>query len=90
MAPRSRSAAGIGEDDVGDRLAVERAVGCDDAGAEAIDHRDEDVGSRLLELPGDGVGVDDHRTSLGEERGHGGLPGADPAGETDEDHAGGR
>ena len=58
------------------------------SGPEALDHGVEHRGAGLLQLTGDGVGVDDHRPSLGEQGGHGGLAGPDPAGETDEEHGG--
>ena len=77
---------GVVEHEVGHRRPVEGAVGGDDPGPEALHHRREHLGAGLLELPGDRVGVDDHRALGGQERRHRGLAGADPAREADEEH----
>jgi hypothetical protein len=69
-------------------LHAQGAVAGHDGGAEAIHHRGEHLGPRLLQLTRDGIRVDDHRAPLGEQRRDRRLAGSDPAGETDEAHAG--
>ena len=86
MAPRSLSAVGVVEHEVGHRRPVEGAVGGDDPGPEALHHRGEHLGAGLLQLPGDRVGVDDHRALGGQQRRHRRLARADATREADEEH----
>jgi hypothetical protein len=74
------------EDDGGHRRPVERAVGGDDAGPEALDHGLEHGLARHLQRLRDGVGVDDDGAACGEQGRHGRLPGADPARQSHEEH----
>ena len=76
----------IGEDDPRERGPVERAVGGDRRIAEAIPDGVEALGAGSDRVAREPVGVDDDGPPLREHAGHRGLPGADPTGETDQQH----
>jgi hypothetical protein len=76
----------VGEDHVGQRLAIQGAVRGHDRGPEPLDDGGEDGRARRLHVPHDGVGVDHQRPSGREEGGHRRLAAADAAGEADQDH----
>ena len=90
MALRSVSASGSLKTMSATAWRSQPAVGAHDPGPEALDHGLEHRLARLLELPGDQVGVDDDGAPLGQRRRHGRLAGADPPGQSDEQHGGGR
>ena len=68
------------EDSAADRGAgdAEAAVAGDDVRPEAVDDGPVPVGPDRHHLPGQSIGVDHHRSPLGQHRRHGGLPGPDP------------
>ena len=68
-----------------DRGTVQLAVRPDDLGAETFGQRDQDRRAGPLHVADDLIGIDDHRPTGGEHRGHGRLPRTDAAGQTDED-----
>ena len=80
----------IVENDLGDGLAVEAAIGRHDRVAPAFDHAGEDRTARGLQFSNDAVRVDQHGAPLHEKVGNGRLAGSDAAGESDLDHAGER
>ncbi len=65
---------GIAKDDVGQRGAVERAVGVDDFGSKGVGNLIEERRSGCLQFADDRIGVDDGRPELGEETRDGALP----------------
>lgn len=76
----------VAEHDSRDRGTIEPTVGCQDVGAEAIHHGVEHRCAWLLELPSDGIGIDDDSAMLAEHGGNRRLPRADATGEPDEEH----
>jgi hypothetical protein len=79
---------GVGEHDRRQRRSVECAVGGHDPRPEPLHDGGEHLGSRLLELASDGVGVDDHRAPFGQQRRDGRLPRPDATRQPDHDHGG--
>ena len=75
---------GLGEDDVPDFAAIDRALSVEDRGAPPRDERITDAGG-VQGGAGLGVGIDDDGTEGGELGGEGRLAGADGAGEADDD-----
>ena len=73
---------------LGERGAVERAVGQQDLGPERLDQRGRAPAARLDHLARDRVGVDHHRAPLDEHPRDGRLPRPDPAREPDHQHGG--
>ena len=76
----------VGEDDRGEPRAVELAVGAHDLVAEPLDDRGQRLGSGADRIASERVGVQDHGAVCGEQAGDRRLPGADPAGQTDQQH----
>jgi signal transduction histidine kinase len=73
----------------GQRAAVERPFGREDVGPEPLDELGEGGHAGLDHLPGDRVRVDHDRPPPGQQRCHGRLPGANPTGQADHQHADG-
>ena len=76
----------VGEDQLGDGRAVELTVGTDDPGPEPLHHLGEHDGAGLLQVPNDGVGVDDCSALGREARRHRRLARSDPARQPDQPH----
>ncbi len=70
MALRARRDSLVGEGHRGEGGAVDRAVGGDDARAEAVDERLVGGAARCHDVTGHLVGVDEHGAALDEQVGH--------------------
>jgi hypothetical protein len=81
-----RAGVGVGEHDRRERGSVQGAVRGQDAVAERLHDRGQARAARLEDLAGDAVGVDDDRSSLGQQRRDRALPRPDPAGQPDAQH----
>ncbi len=77
---------GIGEDEIGDRLPIEPAIGGDDLRSEPFDHGLEHRSTGGLHLADDGIGIDEYRSLVDESGRHRRLPRTDATRETDELH----
>src|SRR5919106_2035270 len=80
------SGRGVGEDDAGERLAVELTARTEHVRAEPLDDRVVTWRSGFDRPTREGVGVEDDGAALLEHARDGGLARADPAGEADEEH----
>jgi len=78
---------GVVEDEGRQAGPVEAPVAIEHLGAEPLRHGRQAGLPGLDHLPGDGVGVDDHRAAPGQRPGHRRLPRTDATTQTDTKHA---
>jgi hypothetical protein len=75
----------VGEDDVGELLAIDARAFRQHIAAEVLDDARPGAASGLDDVAGDLIGVDEHRAALFEEPGDDAFASTDPAGQTDEE-----